>query len=181
VKEAQAIRAALEARFAECGLEMHPTKTKIVYCKDANRTGTYDQMKFTFLGYEFRPREVKNSKTGKLFMSFTAAVSQTALNAMRETIRSLKIHRRSDLSLEDIAHQANPILRGWIEYYGKFHQSALAPIFRYFNKRLVAWATRKFKRLRRRKVRAITFLDDLAKKCPKLFVHWNTGIGKTFA
>jgi hypothetical protein len=100
VKEAQAIRAALEARFAECGLEMHPTKTKIVYCKDANRNETYDQTKFTFLGYEFRPRLVKNSKTGQLFSSFTAAVSPTALNDMRETTRSLNFRRRSDLSLQ---------------------------------------------------------------------------------
>jgi RNA-directed DNA polymerase len=181
VKEAQAIKAALEARFAECGLEMHPTKTKIVYCKDANRKGTYDQTKFTFLGYEFRPREVKNSRTGKLFMSFTAAVSPTALNAMRKTMWRLKIHRRSDHSVQDISHQLNPILRGWLEYYGAFHVTAMAPVFRYFNKKLVAWAMRKFKRLRRRKARAIAFLENLAEKRPKLFVHWNLGIGTAFA
>lgn len=181
VKEAETIWAALELRFAECGLEMHPTKTKIVYCKDAKRKGTYDQTKFTFLGFEFRPRFVKNRKTGELFMSFTAAVSSAALTAMRQTIRRMNLRNRTDLSLQDVASQYNPILQGWFEYYGKFQSSALHPMLRHFNMTLVTWAMRKFKRFKRRKSRAFDFLVDLSRKCPELFVHWKRGMAGAFA
>jgi Reverse transcriptase (RNA-dependent DNA polymerase) len=40
-QEAQALKTELQARLAECRLEMHPTKTKIVYCKDRRRKGRY--------------------------------------------------------------------------------------------------------------------------------------------
>lgn len=139
VKEAQEIKAALEARFAECGLEMHPTKTKIVYCKDGTRKGTYPQTEFTFLGYTFRSRVVKNSKRNSIFVSFTPAVSPAALKAMRQRTRRLNYRNRTDLSLPDIARLHNPILRGWLEYYGRFCRSALYPVFRHFNKTLVAF------------------------------------------
>jgi RNA-directed DNA polymerase len=181
VKEAQVIKAALETRFAACRLEMHPTKTKIVYCKDSNRRGTYDQTKFTFLGYEFRPRPVRNSKTKQLFVGFTPAVSSTALTAMRQKLRRLGFHRRTELKLGDIAWSLNPILQGWIEYYGKFHPSALRPMLRSVNKILVTWAMRKFKRLRGKKTRAISFLLGIAEKCPKLFAHWKRGMVGSFA
>ena len=181
VKEAQSIRAALEARFAECGLEMHPTKTKIVYCKDANRKGAYDQMKFTFLGYEFRQRYVKNSKTGKMFVNFTAAVSSTAVKAMRQTTRRLNYRNRSELSLQDIAYKLNPILRGWIGYYGRFQPSALTPLFRYIDEMLIAWAMKKCKRLKRHKMQAVRLMEEISKKCPKLFAHWKLRMVRTVA
>jgi len=181
VKEAQAIRVALEARFAECGLEMHPTKTKIVYCKDDRRKGTYEQVKFTFLGYEFRPRKVKHSKTGQLFMGFTPAVSGKALTAMRQTVRRMRFRRRTESELEDIAWQLNPILQGWLEYYGRFHPSALAPLLMHINSTLVAWAMRKYKRLRGKKIRTVRFLRKMAKEKPKLFSHWKRGMVGVFA
>jgi RNA-directed DNA polymerase len=181
VKEAHVIKAALEARFAECGLEMHPTKTKIVYCKDANRKGNYNQTKFTFLGYDFRQRHVKNSKTGTLFVSFTAAVSSTALAAMRQTTRRLNYRNRSDLSLQDIAYKFNPILCGWIAYYGKFQPSALYPLFRHINNTLVAWAMKKYKRFHGSKTRAGLFIEEISRKCPKLFAHWKLGMVGAFA
>ena len=181
VKEAQEIRLALEARFAECGLQMHPAKTKIVYCKDANRAGTHDHTKFTFLGYEFRGRYVKSPKTGNLFTGFTAAVSPAALTAMRQKARRLNYRRRTDLNLQDIASKLNPILRGWIAYYGRFQPTALGPLYRYINKSLVAWARRKYKRFRTSKTRAGTFLQEVSRKCPQLFAHWKTGMTGVFA
>jgi RNA-directed DNA polymerase len=181
VKEAQEIRLALEARFAECGLQMHPAKTKIVYCKDANRTGTHDHTKFTFLGYEFRGRYVKSPKTGELFTGFTAAVSPAALTAMRQKARRLNYRNRTDLSLQDIASKLNPILRGWIAYYGRFQPSALGPLYRYINKSLVAWTMRKYKRFRNSKRRAGTFLQKVSRKCPHLFAHWKPGMTGAFA
>jgi len=181
VKEAQEIRLALEARFAECGLQMHPAKTKIVYCKDGRRTGTHDHTKFTFLGYEFRGRGVKAGKTGNLFTGFAAAVSPAALTAMRQKARRLNYRNRTDLSLQDIASTLNPILRGWIAYYGRFQPSALAPLYRYINTSLVAWAMRKYKRFRKRKTRAGTFLQKVYQKCPQLFAHWKLGTPGAFA
>jgi RNA-directed DNA polymerase len=179
--EAQAIRAALSSRFAECGLEMHPTKTKIVYCKDGTRKGTYPQTEFTFLGYTFRPRVVKNAKRSSLFVSFTPAVSTAALKAMRQRTRRLNYRNRTDLSLPDIARLHNPILRGWLEYYGRFCPSDLYPVFRHFNKMLVTWAMRKYKRFKGHKTRASLLLEDISRKNPQLFAHWKRGMVGAFA
>ncbi len=181
VKEAQEIRLAPEARFAECGLQMHPAKTKIVYCKDERRTGTHEHTKFTFLGYEFRGRYVKNHKTGELFAGFTAAVSPEALTAMRQKARRLNYRNRTDLSLQDIALKRNPILRGWIAYYGRFQPSALHPLFGHIDKSLVAWARRKYKRFRNSKTRAGHFIQGVFQKCPWLFAHWKTGMADAYA
>jgi len=181
VKEAQEIKLALEARFAECGLTMHPAKTKIVYCKDGRRTGTHEHTKFSFLGYEFRQRYVKNSKIGELFAGFTAAVSPASLTAMRQKARRLNYRNRTDLSLQDIASKLNPILRGWIEYYGRFQSSALYPLFRHIDKSLVAWARRKYKRFHKSKTRAGLFMEEVYRKCPALFVHWKLGMAGAFA
>jgi RNA-directed DNA polymerase len=181
VKEAREIKLALEARFAECGLTMHPTKTKIVYCKDKRRTGTHEHTKFTFLGYEFRGRSVKSRKTGELFTGFAAAVSPEALTAMRQKARRLNYRRRTDLSLQNIASKLNPILRGWIAYYGRFHASALRPLYRYIDKSLVAWAMRKYKRFRHSKTRAGLFVQKISQKCPQLFAHWKLGMAGAFA
>ena len=124
----------LQARFLECGLELHPVKTKIVYCKDGSRKGDAENTKFDFLGYTFRPRMAKNSKRNTLFCNFTPAVSKTALKSMRAKIRELNFRNRTELSLEEIAKMCNPILSGWIMYYGKFYPSALYPVYRHFNK-----------------------------------------------
>ena len=160
---------------------MHPAKTKIVYCKDANRTGTHDHTKLTFLGYEFRGRYVKNPKTGELFTGFTAAVSPAALTAMRQKARRLNYRNRTDLSLQDIASKLNPILRGWIAYYGWFRPSALGPLYRHINKSLVAWTMRKYKRFRNSKRRARLFIEEVSRKCPQLFAHWKPGMTGAFA
>ena len=173
--------AALNTRLAECGLQMHPDKTQIVYCKDGSRKGTYPNTKFDFLGYTFRPRVVKNRKRNSLFVSFTPAVSAKALKAMRETTRRLNYRNRTDLSLQDISRLHNPVLRGWIAYYGKFSPSAMYPVFRHFNKTLVAWAMRKYRRFKGHKTRAGRFLEGVAENQPHLFVHWQRGMVGAFA
>jgi RNA-directed DNA polymerase len=180
-QEAQALKADLQARLAECRLELHPTKTKIVYCKDGNRKGTYPNVKFDFLGYCFRPRRVKRSRDNTLFCGFNPAVSASALKAMRTTIRELGLRHRTQWSVDDIARQINPLLRGWIEYYGRYAPSALYPLFRYVNQLLLAWAMRKFKRFRAHKVRASCFLQRMARDSANLFVHWRLGTTGTFA
>ena len=180
-QEAQALRAALDARFTQCALTMHPDKTKIIYCKDGRRQGKYPSTQFDFLGYTFRARTVRTSKTKRLFVNFTPAVSKKAVTAMRQMTRRLNCRNRADLDLADIARLRNPILRGWLQYYGKFHRSAMYPVLRHFNMTLVAWAMRKYRRFRGHKVRAAIFLDKLAEKQPQLLVHWQRGMVGAFA
>lgn len=131
--------------------------------------------------YTFRPRVVKNTKRNSLFVSFTPAVSTAALKAMRQRTRRLNYRNRTDLSLPDIARLHNPILRGWLEYYGRFCPSALYPVLRHFNKTLVAWAMRKYKRFKGHKTRASLFLEDISRQRPQLFVHWQRGMVGAFA
>ena len=171
-QEAETVKATLQARLAECGLETHPTKTRIVYCKDGKRKGRYPNATFDFLGYQFRPRMVQNSQDGSLFCSFVPAVSPMALKAIRATVRELNIAQRTHLPLEDIVKKLNPLLRGWIGYYGRYASSQLAPMLRYVNLTLRQWVMRKFKRFAGRKVAASRFLERLIKTRAGLFVHW---------
>jgi group II intron reverse transcriptase/maturase len=179
--EAKALKVDLQARLAACGLELHPAKTKIVYCKDGKRKGAYPNVQFDFLGYCFRPRLVRRFRDSTLFCGFNPAVSVSAMKAMRSAIRDLNLRRQTPLSLHDIARQLNPLLRGWIAYYGRYAPSALAPLLRYVNQTLLAWAMRKFKRFRDHTIRASCFLQRLAAARPALFVHWQLGMTGTFA
>ncbi|MEI7541569.1 MAG: group II intron reverse transcriptase/maturase [Actinomycetes bacterium] len=180
-EEAQQLLSELTNRFKECGLELHPDKTKIVYCKDKNRNKEYPEIEFDFLGYTFRRRWVKNSKQNTTFVGFNPGVSKSAQKSMRAKIHDQKINRRTDLSLSDIAKTFNPILRGWIEYYGKYNRSSLYPVLKYFNGRLVKWAMRKYKKLKGRKTGAGAFLEGIAKREPYLFAHWKIGMVGSFA
>src|SRR3974377_405817 len=180
-QEAEALKAELRARLAECHLELHPTKTKIVYCRDGKRKSTYPNVKFDFLGYCFRPRRIKKSRHTSMFCGFDPAVSPSALKTMRSTIRDLNIRRQTQLSLADIARTLNPLVRGWIEYYGRYAPSALSPMLRYVNQTLVRWAMRKFKRLKAHKIRASRFLQKVGRERMSLFVHWRIGMTGTFA
>jgi len=179
-QEAKALQAELQARLAECRLEMHPTKTRIVYCKDDNRRGQYPNVKFDFLGYCFRPRQVRRMRDNVLCGGFNPAVGSAALNTMRATVRDLNLRRQTQLSIQDIARQLNPLLRGWIEYYGRYAPSALFPLLRYINQTLVAWAQRKFKRFKRGAPLAGQFIKRLATERPDLFAHWRLGMTGTF-
>jgi RNA-directed DNA polymerase len=179
-QRAQRLLAALQLRFKECGLELHPDKTKIIYCKDGKRSKEYPNVTFDFLGYGFCHRWVKNSKNNQMFLSFTAAVSKPAIKAMRQKTRNQEFYRRTDLSLNDIAKKFNPVLRGWIEYYGKYNRQALDPVMRHFNKTLVEWARRKYKKFRG-KTRATMLVEGIAKREPRLFAHWKIGMVWAFA
>ena len=169
--EAQQVVAALQQRLAQVGLELHPDKTRIVYCKDSNRPGSHEHEQFTFLGYTFRPRWAKNN-TGKSFVGFVPAVSNQAAKEMRSQIKRWRLHLRSGQSLQDLADQINPIVRGWINYYGRFYPSGLHRTLRRINDYLLRWARRKYKRLRSSKRRAWAWLESLAKRAPTLFAHW---------
>jgi RNA-directed DNA polymerase len=173
--EAEALRAAIASRMQECKLELHPEKTKIVYCKDEDRRSTYPDEKFDFLGFTFRPRRSKN-RWGKYFINFSPAVGEKVAKSIRSTMSSWRIHLRSDKTLEDISRMFNPVLRGWINYYGSFYKSALYPLFRQVDQSLTRWAMRKFKKLRGHQRKATHWLGRIARREPNLFAHWKLGV-----
>jgi RNA-directed DNA polymerase len=174
-KEARAVWIALNSRMAECCLELHPTKTKIVYCRDGRRKGKFENVAFDFLGYGFRPRSVKGPASQRMFCGYTPAVSKPALNAMRSKIRSMTLRKRTEVTLDDIARELNPITRGWIAYYGRYTRSALYPLVRYIDQTLAVWIKRKYKRFHRRLGQAREFLTKIERESPRLFVHWQLG------
>ena len=169
--EAQALLVELKLRFEECKLELHPTKTKIVYCKDGRRKGSYSNTSFKFLGYEFRARSAKNVQRNELFASFLPAVGKDTRVAMNAKIRKMNVRNRTDMELIDIAKWLNPILQGWINYYGKFYKTALMPVLEHFNETLVKWALRKYDNLKY-KHRGWALIKKVMKKSPRLFAHW---------
>ena len=173
VNESQAkiLKEALEKRFAECGLQIHPEKTKIVYCKDDDRRGNSKNESFDFLGYSFRARRSKN-RFGKFFVNFSPGVSNAAAKAIREEIRRWQLRCRIDKWIDDLARMFNPVIRGWITYYGRYYKSALYPTFRYLDQCLANWAMAKYKRLRRHRQRAGHWVSKTASRDPRLFAHW---------
>lgn len=175
-REAQKILLELKDRFKVCKLELHPTKTKIVYCKDGKRKGEYSQTQFDFLGYTFRRRLVKSKTRNTIFVGFMPAVSKSAQKSMRAETRKWGFRNRTDLSLEEIAHMYNPILRGWMNYYGRYYPTALDSVLGHFNETLIAWAIRKYNKLKGRKTEAAIFMQAIAKREPQLFVHWKKGM-----
>ncbi len=177
LKEAETLLAAIRQRLAECHLELHPEKTKIVYCKDDARRGTHEHTTFDFLGYTFRPRRAKNHR-GKLFISFLPGVSNKAANSIRETIRSWRIGAtRNNQSLGDSREEfVDPFVRGWVNYYGRYYPSALTPVLRSQERSLVYWVRRKFKRFRYHQRQAVHWLGRVARREPGLFVLWSHGI-----
>lgn len=175
--EAEDLKAALQRRFADCRLELHPEKTKIVYCKDDDRRLEYPCTSFDFLGYTFRPRRSKN-RWGKYFINFSPAISNKAAKAIRQKVRGWRLQLRSDKDLEDLARMFNAVIRGWVNYYGAYYKSALYPTLQHIDRKLARWATRKLKRLRRHRRRAEQWLRRIARRQPGLFAHWRLLYGQ---
>jgi RNA-directed DNA polymerase len=159
-------------RFRACGLELHPVKTRIVYCRDINRPAEYPVVQFTFLGYTFRPRKAVD-KYGRVYVNFAPAVSREALRAMRQTIRSWHLQLMCDKQIGDLSRMFNPVLRGWRNYYGRFHGSAMDTVWKHLDAYLVRWLQRKYKSLARHKTRAWEALRRLSTAHPRAFVHWS--------
>lgn len=171
-RQAREVLAALNARMAEVGLELHPEKTKIVYCKDRKRRQPYDgPCKFTFLGYEFRARKAPTGDGTSMFTAFLPAVSKDALKRMSGEVRRWRINLRTTSDIAELAEWMNPVIRGWMSYYGRFYRTELHGLLKRINTYLVRWARRKFKRLRAFK-RAKRWWNGLLQRQPALFAHW---------
>jgi RNA-directed DNA polymerase len=161
-RQAQMVLGAIRDRMQECKLELHPTKTRIVYCKDSDRRGEYEHIAFDFLGYTFQPRRAKN-RQGKFFVSFLPAISAKAAKKIRATIRSWRMaSTRNNQSLEDLAQVINPAVRGWMNYYGRYYRSKCVLVLRHINVALAAWARRKHKRFRCRERSSMHWLGRIA-------------------
>lgn len=143
LRDAKSVYESLKYRLEECRLEIHPEKSRIVYCKDDDRRGRYEHTSFDFLGYTFRPRRSKN-RYGKYFINFTPAVSNKAKKAMRQTIRGWRMHLKNEKSLEDLSRMFNPVIRGWMQYYGHFYKSELYSVLKHMNKALIRWVQPNF-------------------------------------
>lgn len=170
LEQAQAVLGALGERMTQVGLQLHPDKTRIVYCKDANRRGSYEHTGFTFLGYDFRERTVKGRHG--LFRSFSPAVSNAALKRMSAQVRSWRLHRWVQGTAHDLADHINPVVRGWMQYYGAFNKSALYPLLKRINSYLIRWLRGKFKRLRGSWSATMSTWQQGARSAPTLFAHW---------
>lgn len=174
--ETEAVRAlsALKERFGTCHLELHPTKTKIVYCKDKDRRADYPNTEFDFLGYTFRRLFIKD-RLGRLRFNFLPAVSRKSCVNFRHKIKEMRLHKYVGLKVEQMAEMINPSVRGWLNYFMKFCPSMVSYTMACINRRLIKWAMCKFKHLRGRSQRATQWLKGLAQREPKLFAHWALG------
>lgn len=175
-EQAEKLKTKLEERFRECGLELHPLKTKIIYCKDENRKGEFKEISFDFLGFTFRQRRSMNRYTRKVTANFLPAISNNSVKSIKGTIRTWRLTIKVDKSIEALAAAINPIIRGWNNYYGKFYSSELAKFHMYLNAKLKKWASNKYSKLWRHKKRTAKWLENVAKQRPKLFAHWEIGV-----
>jgi group II intron reverse transcriptase/maturase len=169
--QAERLVEAIADRMGQVGLRLHPDKTKIVYCKDANRRATYEHTAFTFLGYTFRARGARNERESKTFTSFAPAISKEALKKISGTVRRWRLDRKTGQTLADLARWINPIVRGWMQYYGRFNRSALYPFLQRINAYLMRFLRHKFKRVRSFK-KAKAGWKRIIAQYPKAFAHW---------
>jgi group II intron reverse transcriptase/maturase len=165
----------VQTRIESCGLELHPDKTKLVYCRDFRRMENHPQVKFDFLGYSFQPRTAKSRKTGKLFLGYDCAISISSRKRIADRLEELNIENLSFKSIVGIAQFLNPMIRGWVHYYGKFRGYELSKVFQLLRKRLVKWARKRYKRYRTSLTKAYKWLDRVRKQFPYLFYHWEVG------
>jgi group II intron reverse transcriptase/maturase len=172
VSEARAreVLAAIAERMEQVGLRLHPDKTRIVYCQDGRRRASYEHTEFTFLGFTFRQRRSR-SKDGKQFSSFNPAISKPALKKISAEVRSWRLHNRTGRDFVDVARDINPIVRGWMNYYGAFNRSAMYPLLQRINAYLIRWIRNKYKRLRAKK-KAFRCWRGIVQRYPRMFAHW---------
>lgn len=169
-RQARQVLAALQDRMVEVGLRLHPDKTRIVYCKDGKRGGGYQHTSFTFLGFTFRPRGAR-AKDGRRFLSFMPAISKDALKKISAKVRSWRLHHRTGHTFADLARMINPMVRGWMNYYGAFYRSALYPLLTRINAYLMRWVRKKYRRYRGRKASQQAWAR-VTTQYPRFIAHW---------
>jgi len=165
----------INERMKSIDLELHPKKTKIVYCKDYRRQWQYPVVKFDFLGYSFQPRTTKSKRDKGLFLGFDCAISISSCKRIADKLGEMKVEKMSFKSVVGIAQKLNPMIRGWIHYYGKYRISNLHRVFRLLNQRLTRWARKRYKRYKTSIKRSYKWLSRVQEQYPNLFYHWKFG------
>jgi RNA-directed DNA polymerase len=168
--QAHTVVAAIAERMEQVGLRLHPDKTKIVYCQDGKRRGSYEHTSFTFLGFTFQQRRMRG-KSGRQFSSISPAISKDALKRLGKEVRSWRLHLKTGRTFAELARMINPIVAGWMQYYGTFYRSALYPLLSRINAYLVRWIRKKYKRLQGKK-NAIKCWQGITVRYPRMFAHW---------
>ncbi|CAI3237667.1 MAG: group II intron reverse transcriptase/maturase [Clostridium sp.] len=171
-KEAKEIKEALTLRMQQCKLELHPQKTRIVYCKDEDRTQEYPLTEFDFLGYTYKAVYIK-CRDGRMRNNFIASASVKACKSLRDKIKELNLHKMTGSNINIIAEIINPMVRGWINYFSKYNPSDIKYTIECIERRLIKWAMCKYKNLRGRRKLARKWLSEIKIREPKLFAHWN--------
>ena len=174
-RHAEHILMLINQRINNIDLELHPDKTKIVYCKDYRRKEKYPVVKFDFLGYSFQPRTTKSKKTQGVFLGFDCAISISSCKRIADKLGELEVEKMTFKSVVGIAQKLNPRIRGWINYYGKYRISNLHSVFKLVNLRLVRWARIRYKRYKTSIKRAYKWLTRVQQQYPYLFYHWQLG------
>ena len=173
--EAEQLLMQLERRMQMFELALHPEKTKIVYCKNDQRTEKHDEESFTFLSYSFQPRRKRDSSGGnKTCIIFAPAISSKAKTAIRESIRAILIPRWTDQTMEGFAKLLNPKIRGWVNYYTKFYRQEMLKVFCYLNERIRKWIKNKYKLTGNKHI--LAKYKAIQRGQPVLFYHWRLGI-----
>jgi group II intron reverse transcriptase/maturase len=165
----------LNKRMRQCGLELHPEKTKLVYCRDYRRQGEYSNVKFDFLGYSFQPRTAKSKRNGELYLGYDCAISTSSKKRIAEKMRELDIQHLTHKSIVGVAQFLEPYIRGWINYYGKFRLWEMNTVFQLLRRRLVMWARKRYKRYKTSLNRAYGWLERVKEQYPTLFYQWRVG------
>ena len=163
---------AIRKRMNSVGLELHPEKTKIVYCRDYRRKGKHPIVKSDFLGYSFQPRTTKSKKRKGQFLGFDCAISISSRKRIADKLEELKVERLSFKSIVGVAQYLNPMIRGWVNYYGRFRGYELTRVFRLLQNRLVCWARKRYKRYKTNLRKAFKWLKRVREQYPYLFHHW---------
>lgn len=174
LSKAEEVRKSLDTRMNEIGLELHPEKTRIAYCKDEDRKGDYPVTEFEFLGYMYKTMFIK-CRDGKMRNNFICYVSKKSGKAFRDKIKALEIHKRTGSTIQIISEMLNPLIRGWMNYFSKYNPSAMKYTLQVIEGRIVKWAMSKYKHLRGRRQRAEKWLSQVKQREPGLFAHWKLG------
>jgi RNA-directed DNA polymerase len=174
-QQAEYVLSNLSKRMHTCGLELHPEKTSLVYCKDYRRQESHEKVKFDFLGYSFQPRSTMSKQNGKLFLGFDCAISIKSKKRIAKELQELDIKHLSHKSIVGVAQYLEPYIRGWCNYYGKYRKSALKPIFQFLRKHLVKWVRKRYKRYKTSINKAYAWLKRVKEQFPNLFYQWKLG------
>ncbi|MFM9027942.1 MAG: reverse transcriptase domain-containing protein [Bacteroidota bacterium] len=163
-RQAQFMLARIRERLSACGLRVHPAKTRIV-----NLRGRSEQRyprKYDFLGFTLRPvmREIK----GRWLLMPGTFVSSASKTSIRKKFMEMEIHKRRK-PIAELARELNPVIEGIIQYFHKFWNAGMRPVWNQLNHRLLKWVKWEkglFKYASLRWLRA-RYIEQ-----PNLFAHW---------